>query len=134
MKSFRSNGLLAAIAVIAISPVSSPGVETNQEPGLLWRDARELCVEGRGWTATKDSYDRLPARAEGVVRADVWNLSRHSAGISVRFVSDATTIAARWTNSVGEGTVDGTHPTDLGFLRMADAIEPTLRRALKAAR
>ncbi len=30
-----------------------------------------------------------------------------------------------------EGTVDGTHPTDLGFLRMADAIEPTLRRALK---
>jgi lysophospholipase L1-like esterase len=32
----------------------------------------------------------------------------------------------------GEGTVDGTHPTDLGFMRMADAIEPTLRRALKA--
>jgi lysophospholipase L1-like esterase len=32
----------------------------------------------------------------------------------------------------GEGTVDGTHPTDLGFQRMADGIEPTLRRALKA--
>ena len=32
----------------------------------------------------------------------------------------------------GEATVDGTHPTDLGFLRMADAIEPTLRKALKA--
>ena len=31
-----------------------------------------------------------------------------------------------------EGTVDGTHPTDLGFLRMADAIEPGLRRALKS--
>ena len=31
----------------------------------------------------------------------------------------------------GEATVDGTHPTDLGFLRMADAIEPTLRRALQ---
>ena len=30
-----------------------------------------------------------------------------------------------------EGTVDGTHPTDLGFMRMADAIEPTLRRALR---
>jgi lysophospholipase L1-like esterase len=30
-----------------------------------------------------------------------------------------------------EGTVDGTHPTDLGFMRMADAIEPALRRALK---
>jgi lysophospholipase L1-like esterase len=31
----------------------------------------------------------------------------------------------------GEATVDGTHATDLGFTRMADAIEPTLRRALK---
>jgi lysophospholipase L1-like esterase len=30
----------------------------------------------------------------------------------------------------GEATVDGTHPTDLGFMRMADAIGPTLRRAL----
>ena len=27
----------------------------------------------------------------------------------------------------GEATVDGTHPTDLGFYRMADALEPLLR-------
>ena len=32
----------------------------------------------------------------------------------------------------GEPTVDGTHPTDLGFLRMADVMEPVLREALKA--
>mgnify|MGYP006277403133 CR=1 FL=1 len=32
----------------------------------------------------------------------------------------------------GEDTVDGTHPTDLGFLRMADALGPTLRRAVEA--
>jgi lysophospholipase L1-like esterase len=31
----------------------------------------------------------------------------------------------------GEGTVDGCHPTDLGFVRMADAIEPVLRDVLK---
>ena len=30
----------------------------------------------------------------------------------------------------GEATVDGTHATDLGFLRMADALEPILRSAL----
>jgi len=29
-----------------------------------------------------------------------------------------------------EATVDGTHPTDLGFMRMADAMEPVLRKAL----
>jgi hypothetical protein len=31
----------------------------------------------------------------------------------------------------GEATVDGVHPTDLGFLRYADAYEPVLRRVLK---
>ena len=30
----------------------------------------------------------------------------------------------------GEGTVDGIHPTDLGFLRMADVMEGPLRRIL----
>ena len=32
--------------------------------------------------------------------------------------------------SDGDATVDGTHPTDLGFHRIADALEPVLRRAL----
>jgi lysophospholipase L1-like esterase len=31
----------------------------------------------------------------------------------------------------GEATVDGTHPTDLGFLRMAQTLEPVLRKTLK---
>lgn len=29
-----------------------------------------------------------------------------------------------------ECTVDGSHPTDLGFLRMADALEPVLKTLL----
>jgi lysophospholipase L1-like esterase len=33
----------------------------------------------------------------------------------------------------GEATVDGTHPNDLGFMRMADVLEPVLKRALAAA-
>ena len=28
----------------------------------------------------------------------------------------------------GEGTVDGVHPTDLGFQRFAEALEPVLRK------
>ena len=30
----------------------------------------------------------------------------------------------------GEGTTDGSHPNDLGFVRQADAFEPVLRKAL----
>lgn len=63
----------------------------------LWYDLKLLDVEGRGWTETKAFYDRLPAKAEGVVRDAVWGLSRHSAGLCARFVTDATTIQARWT-------------------------------------
>lgn len=63
---------------------------------ILWTDIRQLGVEGRGWNDTKAFYDRLPAKAEGVVRNPVWDLSRDSAGMCVRFVTDATTIHVRW--------------------------------------
>lgn len=62
----------------------------------LWYDAQHLAVEGKGWTETEAFYHRLPAKAKGVVRDAVWSLSTHSAGICVRFVTDAYTIAAKW--------------------------------------
>ncbi|HXK61635.1 MAG TPA: SGNH/GDSL hydrolase family protein [Acidobacteriota bacterium] len=64
---------------------------------VVWTDIRTLGVEGKGWTDTKSFYDRLPARAEGVVRDPVWKLSQNSAGLCVRFVTDAQAIYGRWT-------------------------------------
>lgn len=64
---------------------------------LIWHDIRDFTLEGQGWTNTKAPYDRLPARAEGIVPEAVWNLSRHSTGISTRFICNADRIAARWT-------------------------------------
>lgn len=72
-------------------------------------------------------YDRLPGRAEGVVRPEVWNLSRHSAGIRVGFSTDATSIRTRSTL-----TVDGSHPTDLGFDRMTDVFSIKIGEILDA--
>lgn len=62
-----------------------------------WRDAQELTIEGRGWEDTKNDYDRFPERAQKTLRPVVWGLSLNSAGICVRFVTDATSISARWT-------------------------------------
>lgn len=70
---------------------------TNQPPVLRWFNTRDLHLEGKGWADTKHFYDRLPAHAEGRVRAPVWNLSHDSAGMCVRFVTDATAIHVRWT-------------------------------------
>ena len=50
---------------------------------------------------------------------------------STLHVPDATTIAARWTNSWREDC--GRHASDGLALRMADAIEPTLRRAFESS-
>src|SRR5215469_3161818 len=80
---------LAQTSTLAPLPTRPDG--SNQ-----WLDIRQLGVEGRGWNDTKSYYDRLPAKAEGVVRKPVWDLSHDSAGMCVRFVTDATEIRARW--------------------------------------
>ncbi len=68
----------------------------NPAPNVQWTDVRNLGMEGQGWSQTRAPFDRLPYRAEGVVRDAVWSLSRHSAGLHARFVTDATEIRARW--------------------------------------
>jgi lysophospholipase L1-like esterase len=70
--------------------------QARVEGDVQWHDIREWDIEGRGWNDTESPFDRLPARARSVVREPVWNLSRHSSGLSVRFVTDAAAINARW--------------------------------------
>ncbi|HSB17097.1 MAG TPA: SGNH/GDSL hydrolase family protein [Bryobacteraceae bacterium] len=71
--------------------------ESKPEPAVDWHDVRKFGVEGQGWKDTKHPFDRLPAKAEGVVRPPVWDLSQDSAGLCVRFSTDASIIRARWT-------------------------------------
>ncbi|MCU0878425.1 MAG: SGNH/GDSL hydrolase family protein [Pirellulaceae bacterium] len=61
-----------------------------------WYDAKLLTLEGQGWTDVKSPFDRLPAKAEGTVRPAVWNLSRDSAGMCVRFATDSPSIHCHW--------------------------------------
>jgi hypothetical protein len=66
------------------------------EGGIAWYDVRQWGVEGKGWSDTARYFDRLPAKAQGVVPDPVWNLSRHSAGMLVRFETDARALHARY--------------------------------------
>jgi alpha-L-fucosidase len=76
---------------------AGPGAGFQQpEPEIHWVAAHELAVEGQAWTDLAAPFDRLPSKAEGVVRPPVWNLSRNSSGIAVRFTSDTARILARW--------------------------------------
>jgi len=69
----------------------------DPKTATLWYDATRLTIEGKGWTETEHYYERLPTRARGVVTDAVWRLSKDTAGLCVRFVTDASRISARWT-------------------------------------
>lgn len=56
-----------------------------------------LPVQGRCWNEeTGKNYARLPLRAKGNVRSPLWNLSRHSAGIYLKFYTDAPEILVKY--------------------------------------
>ncbi len=87
-----------AVLWLATVPLRSAQPAPSAEPASVWRDLAVLPLEGKGWpdAATKHRYDRLPAKAEGVVREPVWNLALDSAGMAYRFVTDAPLIRVRW--------------------------------------
>jgi hypothetical protein len=87
------NLLLAAIALL---PLAAEVAVQAAPANVTWRDGREFDVEGQGWSDTESPYDRFPARAKGRVPDAVWNLSRHSAGLAIRFRTDATALYVRW--------------------------------------
>ncbi|MCA9034671.1 MAG: SGNH/GDSL hydrolase family protein [Planctomycetaceae bacterium] len=66
--------------------------DESEGDGIQWHDVRDWGLEGRGYSDTESYFDRLPARAKGIVRSAVWGLSRHSAGMMVRFRTNATAI------------------------------------------
>jgi len=54
-------------------------------------------VEGQLWGGEVESpYDRLPLRAKDKVRSPVWGLSKHAAGLMIRFRSNASEIKVRY--------------------------------------
>lgn len=94
---FARHGLWMAASLCFLGPASAAeNSRGGLAPEIVWRDLSELGVEGRGWSDTKDPYDRLPAKAEGIVRAPVWRFGTDSAGLRFRFVTDADVLRARW--------------------------------------
>lgn len=85
---------LAVGSVERIDPLKATADPSGEQ---LWYDGRLLLLEGKGWENTESYYDRLPAAAKDKVRGPVWNLSHDSAGMCLRFVTEATSLKIRWT-------------------------------------
>jgi lysophospholipase L1-like esterase len=83
---------------IFLFPFACIAVTAIAQDKINWHDITEWGVEGRGWGEQERErwFDRFPAKAEGEVTGAVWNLSRHSAGMMVRFKTDARALQAKW--------------------------------------
>jgi hypothetical protein len=70
------------------------GSNASAEAQIVWHDVTTWGVEGRAWgdQARARWFDRFPSSAEKTVTTNVWNLSRDSAGMMVRFETNAETI------------------------------------------
>ena len=91
-----SSKLVAGALSFSFSGTLLAQSKYNSEDAFDWYNVEDWGVEGRAWKTTKRYFDRLPAKAEGMVREKVWELSRHSAGMAVRFITDSPIIQVRY--------------------------------------
>ncbi len=85
--------VLAALALLGTSPAIT-FAQASAKPEITWHDVQDWGIEGRILPDQKRErwFDRFPASADGKVTSNVWNLSRDSAGMMVRFETDAQEI------------------------------------------
>lgn len=84
--------LISSISNVAFSQES-----TNKDQTVYY-GKESFLIEGTGVAESeKESpYDRLPASYKNKVRKPVWDLSKNSAGISLRFNSNSSSIKVKW--------------------------------------
>lgn len=60
-------------------------------------NAEDLMIINHGFDNSELAFSRLPADMKSSIREEVWNLGLNSAGIAIRFSSNAKVLKARWT-------------------------------------
>lgn len=91
------NHKLIYLSVFVI--ISQLSIAQDKAKYKVWNPSNDTLnvLEGQGWPKkVQDYYDRLPAKAEGIVRADVWKLSKNNAGVSLRFRTNSNEIIVKY--------------------------------------
>ena len=79
-------------------------------------------LQGQGWNEDGGNYLRFPLRAQETIRADVWRLAGQSAGLSVRFCTDARDIRVKYvvTGALNMPHMPSTGVSGVDLYRVAD--------------
>lgn len=89
--------IIILFLISSISNVAFSQESTNKDQTVYY-GKESFLIEGTGVAESeKESpYDRLPASYKDKVRKPVWDLSKNSAGISLRFNSNSSSVKVKW--------------------------------------
>ena len=92
---------LLFFAILLVSCAGKNEQTPPQQPQdtIAYQDAADFPIYGKAYNDDGPRYRRLPDSLQGVVRDAVWKLGCNSAGLYVRFRSNAPEIHAKWTNT-----------------------------------
>ncbi len=93
MKITRRAVLGATMGLSLCSPEFAVAQSTSD---TVWHSGTEFLIEGKCWPNTSAPYSRFRQQDKDSLSQSVWNLGLHSAGVRVRFKSDASRIWVRW--------------------------------------
>ena len=94
---FLCSAFIQGIVLLQAGEIDPKQGIADPDGKTVWYEGKLLAVEGKGWNDTESFYDRLPTKAKGVAPEHVWNLSHHTAGICLGFITNAAVIQIRWT-------------------------------------
>ncbi|MEN6618085.1 MAG: SGNH/GDSL hydrolase family protein [Rikenellaceae bacterium] len=77
--------------------LNSNTIHAQRVDKMKFTDAKNLMLLGRGFARTESDYSRLPLNGKDEFRKELWSLAKNSAGLAIRFSSNSTAIAAKWT-------------------------------------
>ena len=91
-------------SILLLLIICSSNLFGQKVENLKFYNVQELVEQGQavllGQASTMPKgehyYSRLPKELEGKIRKDVWDLSRNSAGLAIRFSSNSKCIGVKW--------------------------------------
>lgn len=78
----------------------------------VYYNADQFPLLGKTSEETETRYERLPVYLKDVCRPSVWRLGKNTSGLAIRFMSNSTSIAAKW-EVVGDNKMN--HMTETGI-------------------
>lgn len=102
---WRSHPLALLLLILFLIPLRASGQD------IVYTDAARFPVFGKATQGTSYRYGRLPASYKERIRPALWELGENSAGLYIRFRTDAPSVHVRFVSKPGAGMP---HMTDVG--------------------